>query len=143
MSDKILVINGPNINLLGKREPGIYGNMGYEEKCKKIVSFGKENNLDIDIFQSNHEGEIIDKIHASDKIYSGILINAGAYTHYSYAIRDAIAGVDVPAVEIHMSNIFKREEFRHKSVISEVCVGHVIGFGWKSYIIGLGYYIFK
>jgi 3-dehydroquinate dehydratase-2 len=141
MNKRILIINGPNINLTGKREKGIYGNLLYEEICNKLTTFGEEMGLVVDIFQSNHEGEIIDKIHNSENLYTGIIINAGAYTHYSYAIRDAIASIDVPVLEVHMSNIFKREDFRQKSVISEVCIGHISGFGWKSYLTALYYYV--
>lgn len=134
---KILVIHGPNLNLLGEREPGVYGSDTYESINKEIVARAESNSLECDIFQSNHEGEIIDKLHEARKIYDGIVINAGAYTHYSYAIRDAISAIKIPVIEVHMSNIHKREEFRHHSVISPVCVGQIAGFGKASYFLAV------
>lgn len=134
---KILVIHGPNLNLLGEREPGVYGSDTYESINNEIVARAENNSFECDVFQSNHEGEIIDKLHEARKIYDGIVINAGAYTHYSYAIRDAISAIKIPVVEVHMSNIHSREEFRHHSVISPVCVGQIAGFGKASYILGV------
>ena len=134
---KILVIHGPNLNLLGEREPGIYGEDTFESINKEIVSYAENLGLECEIFQSNHEGEIIDKLHSARLEFSGVVINAGAYTHYSYAIRDAIAAIKIPVIEVHMSNVHKREEFRHKSVISPVCAGVIAGFGKNSYILGV------
>lgn len=134
----ILIINGPNLNLLGEREPGIYGHDTYDSVCAEIKEFAKELGFDsCECFQSNHEGAIIDKIHAARLDKCGIVINAGAYTHYSYAIRDAIEAVKIPVVEVHISNIEKREEFRHTSVISPVCSGTIFGFGKMSYFLGM------
>ena len=134
---KILVINGPNINFLGIREKGIYGSQNYDALVDMINKKAEELGLDVEIFQSNHEGAIIDKIQECYGNKDGIVINPGAYTHYSYAIRDALASVDMPVVEIHMSNIHKREEFRHTSVTVPVCVGQICGFGWKGYLLAL------
>lgn len=135
---KVLVINGPNLNLLGEREPGTYGTDSYESICAEIKSKAAELGFDgCECFQSNHEGDIVDRIHAARKEYCGIVLNAGAYTHYSYAIRDAIAAVKIPVIEVHMSNIHSREEFRHHSVISEVCAGQIVGFGKESYMLAL------
>lgn len=123
--------------MLGKREPGIYGDRGLEEINSAVESYGKSLGFYCDFFQSNCEGEIIDKIHTVPENYDGCIINAGAYTHYSYAIRDAIAAVNKPFVEVHMSNVHAREEFRHTSVISAVCRGVIAGFGEKSYILAV------
>jgi len=134
---KILVIHGPNLNLLGEREPGVYGSDTFESINNEIVERAKANSFECDVFQSNHEGAIIDKLHEARKIYDGVVLNAGAYTHYSYAIRDAISAIKIPVVEVHMSNIHTREEFRHISVISPVCVGQIAGFGKASYLLGV------
>ncbi len=135
---KIRVINGPNINFTGIREKGIYGSLNYNDIIKLIEDKAKELDFEIDCFQSNHEGEIIDYIQRCFlEGVDGIVINPGAYTHYSYAIRDAIASVNIPVVEVHMSNIHKREEFRHLSVTVPVCVGQICGFGHFGYIMGL------
>lgn len=134
----VLIINGPNLNLLGEREPGTYGDDTYESLCADIKAKAAELGFDsCECFQSNHEGEIIDKIHAARLDKCGIILNAGAYTHYSYAIRDAIAAVKIPVIEVHISNIEKREEFRHTSVISAVCSGTIFGFGRIGYLIAL------
>lgn len=134
---KILVLNGPNLNLLGIREKDIYGNETLNDIAKKTVEEGLKLGLEVDFFQSNHEGEIIDKIHSARTIYEKIIINPGAYTHYSIAIRDAIKSVEIPTIEIHLSNIHAREEFRSKSVIAPVCIGQICGFGSQSYILAL------
>ena len=134
---KILVIHGPNLNLLGEREPGVYGSDSFESINSEIKDKAQLLGLECDVFQSNHEGEIIDKLHAARLEYDGVVLNAGAYTHYSYAIRDAIAAIKIPVVEVHMSNVHKREEFRHHSVISPVCVGVIAGFGKNSYFLGV------
>ena len=134
---KILVTHGPNLNLLGEREPGVYGSDTFETVNNEIVQKAKECNFECEVFQSNHEGEIIDKLHSARLEFDGIVLNAGAYTHYSYAIRDAIAAIKIPVVEVHMSNVHKREEFRHHSIISPVCVGVIAGFGKNSYLLGV------
>lgn len=134
----VLVINGPNLNLLGEREPGTYGKTTYASICREITEKAAELGFtECECFQSNHEGDIIDRIHAARIEYSGIVLNAGAFTHYSYAIRDAISSINIPVIEVHISNIHKRDEFRHKSVISPVCTGQIAGFGKNSYILGL------
>lgn len=134
---QILVIHGPNLNLLGEREPEIYGKGTLSELNAEIRKYARTLRLKVKAFQSNGEGEIIDFIHSHRKTAAGIVINPGAYTHYSYAIRDAIAGVDLPCVEVHLSDIKKREEFRRISVISPVCIAQISGLGWKSYLKGL------
>ncbi|MBQ7224297.1 MAG: type II 3-dehydroquinate dehydratase [Clostridia bacterium] len=126
---KILVINGPNLNMLGKREPEIYGNRTLDDINADLIK--KYEKVQFTFYQSNCEGAIIDAIHNASE--DGIILNAGAYTHYSYAIHDAIKSVSVPVVEVHLSNIYKREEFRHKSVIASACVGSICGFGEQSY----------
>lgn len=134
---RILVINGPNLNMLGVREKGIYGSRNLNEINEDIQHFCKEKNTEVSFFQSNHEGAIIDEIHCAPEKYDGIVINAGAYTHYSIAIADAIKCIDIPVVEVHMSNVQAREEFRHKSVIGSACCGAIAGFGEYSYILGV------
>ncbi len=135
---KILLINGANLNMLGQREPEKYGNTTLEDIENSVIAKGKELGVDVDVWQSNHEGEIVDKIQSLKKEgYNGLLINAGGYTHTSVVIRDALASVQVPAVEIHMTNIHAREEFRHTSLISGVCIGQVVGFKELSYILAL------
>lgn len=132
---KILVIHGPNLDLLGRREEGIYGNDTIDDINSVLEKASKEKDVDIEAFQSNHEGDIVDKIRDSDA--SGIIINPAAYTHTSVAIRDALSAKNVPAVEVHLSNIYAREEFRHRSLIAPVAVGQISGFGSKSYVLGL------
>ncbi len=134
---KILLINGANLNLLGTREPEKYGSITLKDIESSVVSLGKELGADVDVFQSNHEGEIVEKIQASKNVYDGILINAGGYTHTSVVIRDAIAAVNIPTVEIHMTNIHSREEFRHTSLLSGVCAAQVVGFKEQSYTLAL------
>ncbi|MGN0622304.1 MAG: type II 3-dehydroquinate dehydratase [Porcipelethomonas sp.] len=134
---KILVINGPNLNLLGEREPGIYGDESYEFLTTLIMDKADELGVKCEIFQSNHEGAIIDKLHSARKTFDGVVLNAGAYTHYSYAIRDAISAVRIPVVEVHISNVFARDEFRSKSVIGPVCKGSISGFGLGSYLMAM------
>ena len=134
---KILVLHGPNINLTGIREPGTYGKDTLETINEEIQDCEHSLGMECDIFQSNHEGALIDKIHEALEGYDGIVINAGAYTHYSYALRDAISSVKKPCVEVHMSNIHAREPFRHESVIAPVCVGQICGFGKNSYLLGV------
>ncbi|MCK9555913.1 type II 3-dehydroquinate dehydratase [bacterium] len=134
---KILVINGPNLNLLGKREKDIYGSKTLENINKQMTRVAKEKNAELDFFQSNHEGEIVDKLGQAEKSYAAVVINPAAYTHTSVAIRDAIASINIPVIEVHISNIYQREEFRHKSLIAPVAKGQVSGFGEYSYILGL------
>lgn len=135
---KILVMLGPNLNMVGTREKNIYGEENADTINQDIKSFAKNAGFECDIFQSNHEGDLIDKIHSTLGVYDGVVLNAGALTHYSYALRDAIASVTaVPFIEVHMSNVHKREEFRHKSVISAVCAGVICGFGKDSYGLGI------
>ena len=134
---KVLFILGPNLNMVGIRDVGTYGTETAESINNDVMSWAKELDIDIEIYQSNHEGDIIDKIHSAYGNKDGIMINAGALTHYSYALRDAIEAVHIPTVETHMSNIYAREEFRHKSVISAVCAGSIAGFGKNSYYLGL------
>lgn len=133
----ILVMNGPNLNLLGMREPGVYGTDTYESVCDRIRDHAAARQMQVDFFQSNSEGALIDQLHAAMGTYDGVVLNAGAYTHYSYAIRDAIAAIRLPVVEVHMSNIHAREEFRHTSVIAPVCKGQIAGFGANSYLLAL------
>jgi 3-dehydroquinate dehydratase II len=132
---KILLINGPNLNLLGKRETNIYGNLSFSSYFLSLEEKYKE--IEFEYFQSNIEGEIINKIHERGFDFDGIIINAGAYTHTSVAIRDAISGVTTPTVEVHISNILTRESFRHKSIIGPVCKGSIMGFGMDSYRLGI------
>ena len=140
---KFLVINGPNLNLLGSREPGVYGSDSYEALVQRIRASAASMNAKVEIFQSNHEGEIIDKLHEARGSFDGIIINPGAYTHYSYAILDALKAVDLPAVEVHISNIHKREEFRHRSVTAAGCDGQICGLGHFGYVAAMGYLIEK
>lgn len=137
---RFLIINGPNLNLLGSREPGIYGKTGYESLCEMIQQEAARLNSTAVCFQSNHEGAIIDTIHDAVGKYDAIVMNPGAYTHYSYAILDALKAVDVPAVEVHISNIHKREEFRHKSVTAAGCIGQICGLGLYGYLAAMRYF---
>ncbi|HLD99113.1 MAG TPA: type II 3-dehydroquinate dehydratase [Bdellovibrionota bacterium] len=133
----ILVIHGPNLNLLGEREPHVYGRLTLAQINGELRKFARQTKTQLKIFQSNCEGNLIDFIHENRKWADGIVINPGAYTHYSYAIRDAISGVDLPSVEVHLSDLTKREKFRRISVIAPVCIKQISGLGWKSYIKGL------
>ncbi|MDR0333930.1 MAG: type II 3-dehydroquinate dehydratase [Dysgonamonadaceae bacterium] len=132
---KIQIINGPNLNLLGTREPGVYGNASFNDYLNELKTLFP--NIQIDYFQSNIEGELIDKIQETGFSYNGIILNAGGYTHTSVAIRDAIKAVSSPVVEVHISNVHAREEFRHQSMISAVCVGVIVGFGMDSYRLAI------
>nr|WP_092067291.1 type II 3-dehydroquinate dehydratase [Dendrosporobacter quercicolus]NSL46509.1 type II 3-dehydroquinate dehydratase [Dendrosporobacter quercicolus DSM 1736]SDL53500.1 3-dehydroquinate dehydratase [Dendrosporobacter quercicolus] len=133
----ILIIHGPNLNLLGKREPHIYGSLTLVEINERLINHARRLKLELDIMQTNHEGVIIDAIQQAESQFACIIINAGAFTHYSLAIRDALAAVSIPAIEVHLSNIHKRDEFRHKSVIAPVVAGQICGFGADSYILAL------
>ena len=136
---KITIINGPNLNLLGKREPEIYGSQSFEDYFKTLVQ--KFPDLELAYYQSNVEGELVNKLHEIGFEHDAILLNAGAYTHTSVAVSDAIAGISTPVLEVHISNIYKRETFRHKSIISKECVGMIAGLGLKGYELGLQYFI--
>lgn len=137
MKKKVLVIHGPNINLLGDRETSVYGKETFESINKQIIQKAESLHLSCKVCHSNHEGEIITAIQKAKAEFDGIILNAGAYTHYSYAIRDAIAAIKIPCIEVHMSNIYNREEFRKTSVIAPVCAGHIAGFGKFSYFLAL------
>ena len=134
---KILVLHGPNLNLLGKREPDIYGTVSLEEIDRRIGVLARELGVETTSFQSNHEGELVQKIHDAMGEYRAIVINPGAYTHTSVALRDAISSTGIIAVEVHLSNIYRREEFRRHSYISGVAAGQITGFGPESYLLGL------
>lgn len=134
---KILVINGVNMNMLGFRETEKYGTMTLKDLEKDLYAFSFELGIDLETYQSNIEGEIVEKIHSAKDGIDGIIINAGAYTHTSIAIRDAISAVNIPTIEVHMTNIYKREEFRHHSYLAPVCIGQISGFGAHSYKLGL------
>jgi len=135
---KILCLNGPNLNRLGKREPDIYGSETLDDLTQSLIVRGERSNVQIDCKQSNHEGELIDWIHlAEDDQLDGIIFNPGAYSHTSYAIRDAISAISVPVIEVHISNIHSRESFRHKTVLSAVCLGQICGLGTYGYTLAL------
>lgn len=134
---KVLILHGPNINLTGTRETEIYGTMTLKEIDARLVEQGQELGIKVTCQQSNHEGALIDALHEAQKWADGVVFNPGGYSHTSVALRDAVAAIDIPVIEVHMSNIYAREDFRHHSFISSVCKGNIVGFGWKSYLLGL------
>jgi len=138
---RILVINGPNLNLLGTREPQIYGATTLADIQRALIARGTPHGITIDFVQSNHEGVIIDTIQQQQGLIDGIIINPGAFTHYSYAIRDALSAVSVPILEVHISNVYKREPFRHHSVIAAIATGQIAGLGWRGYLYALDWFI--
>ncbi len=138
---KFLILNGPNLNLLGQREPGVYGTESYEGLCQRLQAFAAAHGSTADCVQSNHEGAIIDAIHAADGVYDAIVINPGAYTHYSYAILDALKAVDVPAYEVDISHIDQRESSRAVSVTAPACVGQIYGLGFDGYLRAMDHFL--
>ncbi len=136
----ILILNGPNLNRLGKREPEIYGKETLKDLEEQVTTYGKKRNITVETRQSNLEGTLIDWIHEADESFDGIIINPGAFTHYSYAIRDAIASITKPVIEVHISNVHAREEFRQVSVTAAVCLGQISGFGFEGYVMAIDYF---
>lgn len=133
----ILVLHGPNLNLLGEREPDIYGKLTLAELDHRLIEAGKSLDLEVRTLQSNHEGELIDALHDARLWAAGVVFNPGGYTHTSVALRDAVAAIHIPVVEVHLSNVSGREDFRQRSMIAPVCQGSIAGFGWRSYLLGL------
>lgn len=134
---KLLILNGPNLNLVGKREPGVYGNKDLDSINQELNEYAKGREIELIFIQSNHEGDLIDALQAAQKWADGVIFNPGAYTHTSIALRDAVTAITVPVVEIHLSNVYARESFRHTSMLSAVCRGTITGFGAKSYLLGI------
>ena len=133
----ILILHGPNLNLLGKREPEIYGELTLDEINQKLIAIGRDQGVDIRAVQANGEGALIDELQSATLWADGVVFNPAGYSHTSIALRDAITAIQIPVVEVHISNIFSREEFRHKSLIAPVCIGSISGFGWRSYVFGI------
>ena len=138
---KFLVLNGPNLNLLGQREPGIYGEQTYDGLCRQLTAFAEAHGSTVDFVQSNYEGALIDAIHGAPGKYDAMVVNPGAFTHYSIALLDALKAVDVPCIEVHISNIHQREEFRHHSVTAAACVGQICGLGFYGYHAAMAYFL--
>jgi 3-dehydroquinate dehydratase-2 len=136
---KILILNGPNLNLLGKREPSIYGSESFEQFFEKLQR--RFDTVDLEYYQSNVEGEIVNKLHEVGFTFDGVVLNAGAYTHTSVAIHDAIGAIKTPVIEVHISNVYGREEFRHKSLITSKCIGLLTGFGLEGYAMAINYFL--
>lgn len=134
---KLLVLNGPNLNMLGKREPEVYGSQTLDDINKDLEKFAADRNIQLSFYQSNHEGDLVDQIQAAMDVYDGVVFNPGAYTHTSVALRDAISAINVPVIEVHLSNVYAREEFRHHSFISAVAKGKISGFGVNSYKLAI------
>lgn len=134
---KLLILHGPNLNLLGTREPDVYGSMTLDDINSKLIELGRELGAEVTCLQSNHEGALIDALHEARTWADGVVFNPGGYTHTSVALRDAVSAIQIPVVEVHLSNVYAREEFRHTSFVSAVCKGKVSGFGWRSYELGL------
>jgi len=135
--NKILVLHGPNLNLLGLREPEVYGRMNLDEINQELQLAARDLGLEVHVIQSNSEGTLIDALQVANQEDAGVIFNPGGYTHTSVAIRDAIASIDIPVIEVHLSNVYAREEFRHHSLVSAVCAGKISGFGWRSYWLAL------
>lgn len=133
----IHILHGPNLNLLGMREPEIYGRLTLSEIDRNLITAGQELDLEVRTFQSNSEGALIDALHGARDEASGVVFNPGGYTHTSVALRDAVAAIELPVIEVHLSNVYAREAFRHESLITPVCVGKILGFGWRSYLLAL------
>ena len=133
----ILILHGPNLNLLGTREPEVYGTVSLADLDARLKTAGVDFGLELRSYQSNHEGALIDALHEAREWADGVVFNPGAYTHTSIALRDAISAIGIPVVEVHLSNIYAREEFRHKSLLAPVCAGKITGFGWRSYLLGV------
>lgn len=140
---KVLIVNGPNLNALGQREKDIYGTETLKDMESQWISYGSANGVDVDVYQSNIEGEIINRLYEGKDIYDGMIINPGALTHYSYALRDCIAALEKDVLEVHLSNVDKREEFRKISVISPVACGKIAGLGKEGYILAINYFVMK
>ncbi len=138
---KFLVLNGPNLNLLGQREPGVYGTESYDALCQLVQEHAQEKGAQADCFQSNYEGALVEAIHNANGVYDAIIFNPGALTHYSYALHDALTSVQTPCLEVHISNIHRREEFRRRSVTAPACVGQICGLGLRGYLLAMDYFL--